>query len=342
MFSLRRRAFTLVELLVVIAIIAMLIALLLPAVQAAREAANRMRCGSRTRQLALAVLNHESARRRIPLASDRATGATISSELEWPTPAELITDPIGTPATATSTTKQGAVGGFSWIVKLLPYLEETALYELIGGETMRFSTGAFRPDATFGTGQHVATSSISTLLCPSFSGSDQSDPDRYGGIECAASNYLAMAGTHLNSNGQGVEYNGAIVPGSALNRGKGTTIGSLSDGTSKTVMIAESKEENISAWYDGPSMWTVAMAEDDLGVQSRHALNVGPTISLSTPFIQNFPGGPRNWGPSSDHSGGVVVHAFADGHVENINTAIDPRAYFAIASRNGGETMDAR
>lgn len=58
--------FTLVELLVVIAIIGVLIALLLPAVQAAREAARRSSCQNNLRQLALAMLNYESAKGTLP------------------------------------------------------------------------------------------------------------------------------------------------------------------------------------------------------------------------------------------------------------------------------------
>jgi prepilin-type N-terminal cleavage/methylation domain-containing protein len=60
------RAFTLVELLVVIAIIGILVALLLPAIQAAREAARRSTCQNHMKQLTLATLNYETAKRELP------------------------------------------------------------------------------------------------------------------------------------------------------------------------------------------------------------------------------------------------------------------------------------
>lgn len=88
--------FTLVELLVVIAIIGILVGLLLPAVQAAREAARRMSCQNNLKQLGLAIHNYHDTYKTFP-------GNT------------------GTPANATRL-------GASWLVQILPYLEQSAAF----------------------------------------------------------------------------------------------------------------------------------------------------------------------------------------------------------------------
>ena len=62
----RRTGFTLVELLVVIAIIGMLVALLLPAVMSARKTARQNTCMNNVRQVAMAMINHETARGQLP------------------------------------------------------------------------------------------------------------------------------------------------------------------------------------------------------------------------------------------------------------------------------------
>src|SRR5207248_639413 len=87
---------TLVELLVVIAIIGILVALLLPAIQAAREAARRAQCQNNMKNIALAVLNYDSAKKHFPPG--------------------FVSQPTDTEA-------------WAWSTFILPQLEEQAIYD---------------------------------------------------------------------------------------------------------------------------------------------------------------------------------------------------------------------
>jgi prepilin-type N-terminal cleavage/methylation domain-containing protein len=126
----RRRGFTLIELLVVIAIIAVLIALLLPAVQAAREAARRAQCVNNLKQIGLACLNYESA---------------------------VGTLPPGT---------KGSIWG-TYIVFILPYIEQQALYNAwngLGDNRTRTGAGTLTYSSPFNI--TVTSTRLNSFTCP--------------------------------------------------------------------------------------------------------------------------------------------------------------------------------
>src|SRR5262249_19829674 len=86
--------------------------------------------------------------------------------------------------------------------------------------------------------------------------------------QTVVTNYKAMAATHFGCMGKpstrkmmplnAEAPNGVIVP-MASATSEGTAIKSITDGTSKTIVLTESKEQQFSSWYDGTTSWVVAI-----------------------------------------------------------------------------------
>ncbi len=194
------RGFTLVELLVVIAIIGILVALLLPAIQAAREAARRNQCLNNIKQLTTALQNHHDTRNGLPLASTAPYFQTTA------------TTTYGKVTAATANIPAGQAGdGYSWLVLLLPFMEENTIWDKLNeSKTPRlgrladaaWATGTSAatqnpgtaPNAT--TNPYLASTKIGTLVCPSFPGEEDVAFILPAGFKVGTGNYMAIASTH--------------------------------------------------------------------------------------------------------------------------------------------------
>jgi len=218
-----KTGFTLVELLVVIAIIGMLVALLLPAVQAAREAARRMSCSNTLKQFGLALHNYHDVHDKFPKGNTviSYTGATSSSN-------------------AATVTREW--GGYGPLFILMPFYEHAQVYE----------QGTTHPDfaANDPSSGTFWGRTFPILGCPSdtnFGNSDGRNSYVYSVGDWGDSNQGASATTpSVNTRGPFVRTPAYQNDGdlwstwSATDRlGHQRTMGSLSDGTSNTVIFSE-------------------------------------------------------------------------------------------------------
>jgi prepilin-type N-terminal cleavage/methylation domain-containing protein len=216
-----RYGFTLVELLVVIAIIGILVALLLPAVQAAREAARRMSCSNNLKQLGLALHNYHDTHKQFPPEAIYGNGVIDSSGFQGPY-------------------------HYTWLFQLLPFIEQSPLYESAAMEYPAW----IGPD---GNPQAFISAQIDTLKCPSDDGpSNISVSHNLAYTNYAGSEGFDWWGGSRTINGVLPAYGGQCEQQRVANLPKdgdminifqqvtnGYDIGDIKDGTSNTIVISE-------------------------------------------------------------------------------------------------------
>ena len=347
----RQAGFTLVELLVVIAIIGVLVALLLPAVQAAREAARNSQCRNSLKQIGLAMLNYESARKEFPAGG---------WGFRW----------MGDPDAGTGPRQPGG-----WIYQVAPYIEQAGVTYIGGG--------------TRGQAKYDALALQRAAIVPMFYCPSRRAPNPLPSIEMcfnagnpeleARSDYAASGGARYVATAPGPAPNADFTdcfggfPNCAWNQPNdtinsftgivtarlGAKLRQVTDGASNTIMAGEKYVPQ--AFYE-----TVSYKPYVIGAQNAGDDNPGDNSSLYQGYDQDTvrwpngkiedgkpggnlplsdsvygvnaqtyaPGGVQSMG--GPHTGGVNL-VYTDGSVHAVEFGVDALVWNSLADRQDGE-----
>jgi prepilin-type N-terminal cleavage/methylation domain-containing protein/prepilin-type processing-associated H-X9-DG protein len=328
----RPRGFTLIEVLVVIAIIGVLIALLLPAVQAAREAARRIQCSNHLKQIGLALHNYVEGRSALPFG-------------QGPEPSQ-------------------SWNGWSSLAMLLPYLEQSSVYQSLNFDVPGGSAPG-TPENT--TGQRTK---LAGFLCPS-------DVDRLAVPE-GHTNYAGCTGSDPNMN-NGITsglFGGMAGPGPYAP----ATIGlqDIVDGLSQTVAFGE-RVKGIGLYNNdqGPDPLTPPGSVLRVDGMPNNAAVVAAQCLARDPHAQgatlsglysagsfwhigtaygaryNHVMAPNTWSCAAEHTDqlgahtassrhpGVVNALFADGSVKAVKQTVNPAVWRALGTKAGAEVVSS-
>ena len=266
----KRRGFTLVELLVVIAIIGILIALLLPAVQAAREAARRMACTNKLKQLALAQHNHYDVYGYIP-------NSMIQRSLGYSTYVDWCADGDAAAKEQRRNYYNCAVG---WGVPSLPYIEQAAVYELFVSNSENAASAVSNAWFAFGRPDSPFCKPISAFWCPS----DPNATMKTTNNLCVTS-YRGCLGDMGGNIGIDTGTPSFDLVRGIFRRGDLTTVtfADVLDGTSNTLLFAEGivnffHENNVPEFHNYPRSGGVGI----LAVASKGSTQPSACIGLAT------------------------------------------------------------
>lgn len=283
--------FTLVELLVVIAIIGILVALLLPAVQSARESARRMSCHNNLKQLGTALHTYHNTYRAFPMG--------------W----TALERPGGRPYVH-------GEPGWGWASRVLPFLEQENLGELINDHE----------PITALANQPARQTHLQMLRCPSDAKSreffDLADAAGTVLAEVPVANYVGVFGTMELADCETLLPGQQCISDGAFYHNSSTSFREFRDGTSTTLLVGErSSEHDFSTWVGAVPTADEAFAR----------------ILAIADHAPNSPGGHLD-DPGSYHPAGTNF-VFGDGSVHLITETIDLNVYYGLATLEGREQV---
>ena len=294
-----RIAFTLVELLVVIAIIGILVGLLLPAVQAAREAARRMQCSNNLKQFGLAFHNYHDTMKAFP-------------------PSMIFENPW----LPNRGTRQLRAPGWSWSNLILPYIEQSALYQQFNYTTSAVSAA----------NQVLLQSNFPAGRCPS---SPQFAFIEVGPAVTPASinganyrfvptNYVVCSGSFIQS-----QYYDSVagLKNGPIYEDCRTRMGDITDGTSNTFLVGETRYYGnggvagpAGTFYWDPSMYARVQAAISTA-DGPECMARNGQVRINPPILSTSATDLRN-SFSSTHTGGTQF-VNADGSVHFVSESIN-------------------
>jgi type II secretory pathway pseudopilin PulG len=305
----------LVELLVVIAIIGILIALLLPAVQSAREAARRVDCSNRLKQIALALHNYHGPHKAFPPG-----GITAIPQDQC-----LL---IGS---------RERDGGPNWAILILPFMEGKNRYDQYDFDgsfaALWWVSGADNHDLQFKPNDD--------FHCPSDPNSDEdSCSTNYYGCQGGGPPEDRWCGASIYPQGRIFFRNGIFANNS------GIKISRVTDGTSKVFLVGETK---YCPHRDGHVQGAYASWDSALRIWTNDTYPYPQGLCATTYSINSaeFP----DWDPSRVFTGHVTASTFgshhpggchfamADASIHFISESIDLTTYRTLGIRDDGYPM---
>jgi prepilin-type N-terminal cleavage/methylation domain-containing protein len=301
----RRAGFTLIELLVVIAIIGVLVALIMPAVQSARESANRAKCQNNLKQLGLAAQEYHDAFGSFP-AGWYCTAPILDSDGSI-----LGGDPKCVPYAAVPEMWSGLTGLFLKLEQVNLYNEMNFWLPPNGPAN---STSVRRTIDFFvcpSNRKAVQVTNTNTTTTPSQGGAPtiRMGPSDYRG-NMAAGQIVPGPDTSISNYyfDNGITYQNSEV-----------SMADITDGTSSTMLIGETLS---GTWPDATSCC----------VRTTLDRTLNRPIKLGNQLFYTY------W--SSKHPN-LVNFAKCDGSVSPVTNQINKQVLIKLMTRNGGESISA-